>query len=368
MHIAILHNADHDLLDNDPGREAREDVARVASALANALDGEELTTELVPAHADSLDFVEHLRRAEPDLVVNLCESLAADSRGEIAIPCLLEMLRLPYTGASALSLALCLHKNKAKEILRARGVPTPLFAVIEHLDELAELDIPFPVIVKPVHEDASVGVELDSVVHDRLSLARVVERVLRTHAQPALVESFIAGREVYVPLLGNAPRRALPLTEIQFGAWFDDRPNIISYRGKWEPGCPEFDQSPSGPATLDSLTEARCVRTAMAAAEALELRDYGRVDLRVTPAGEPFVIDVNPNCDLHPEAGFAKSARLAGFTYEALARRVVDIALERTRHGHATAHPPHRHAGSAAARGAAEPHLRVHAGGGRVRA
>src|SRR5690242_16631503 len=125
MHIAILHNADHDTLENDPGREAREDVVRVATALAEVLNAGDTSAEPVAVRGTSFDFVGKLEQHRPDLVINLCESIAADSRGEMVVPCLLEMLGLPYTGSSALSLGLALHKNKAKELLRARGVRTP---------------------------------------------------------------------------------------------------------------------------------------------------------------------------------------------------------------------------------------------------
>jgi len=348
MHLAILHNADHDLLEDDPGREAREDVLRVAAALADVLNDETTTTELVPVEGASLDFVARLEHRRPDLVVNLCESLAADSRGEMAVPCLLDLLGLPYTGSSALSLGLALHKNKAKELLRARGVRTPDFVAVSRLDEVAAVTLPFPLIVKPSREDASVGLDFDSVVEDGASLLRAVERVLTTFHQPALVERFIAGREIYVPLLGNHPRTALPLTEVVFGQSFKHRPHIVSYTAKWETDSPEYRDTAPHPCALDEAAQERLVVMAAAAFDALECRDYGRVDFRLSLEGEPFVIDINPNCDLHPTAGFAKAAASVGLEYRALAKRLVEIALERT-HGN----PSYRRPGSGAARRAA---------------
>jgi D-alanine-D-alanine ligase len=363
MHIVILHNRDHDLLDDDPGREAREDVVRVASALCEALSKGDTRAEPLAVEGDRFDFVDALRRLQPDLVINLCESVAADSRGEMVIPCLLDMLGVPYTGSPALSLGLALHKPKAKELLRARGVSTPPFAVVERLEDAMAVDLPYPLIVKPAREDASVGVDFDSVVHDRAGLARAAEEVLRTFQQPALVEQFISGREIYVPLLGNAPRRALPLTEIRFGKAFENRPNIVSYKAKWEAESPECIDSPSVPCQLeDAALEARLVRTAMEAFSALDCTDYGRVDLRVSPEGVPYVIDINPNCDLHPSAGFAKAAAAAGMDYPALAARLVEIALERT-HGN----PSHRKKGSGAARSAHPQNRNVLPGRGAVR-
>jgi D-alanine-D-alanine ligase len=318
----------------------------------------------IPVEQDLLAIHDAFRQRRPDLVVNLCESLAADARGEMLVPAMLDLLGVPYTGSSALSLALALHKNKAKEILVARGVPTPAFVVVEHLEDLTRVDLPFPLIVKPSREDASAGIDFDSVVTDRRSLGRAVSRVLRNFHQPALVETFVDGREVYVPLLGNASRRSLPLSEIRFGGeTFATRPRVLSYRAKWHLGSPECEDSPSHPALLPPELEARCIEVALAAFEALECRDYGRVDLRVDGQGQPFVIDINPNCDLHPQAGFARAAEAAGISYGALALHLVDLAWER-RHGNQAP------GGSrpAAARRAAGPHRDLLAGRGGLRA
>jgi D-alanine-D-alanine ligase len=343
MNISILHNCDHELLADDPGREAREDVVKVAAALSEALTRDGIFAEPVPVRG-LVDTVTTLERRKPDLVINLCESLAADARGEMVLPAVLDMLGIPYSGSSALALGLALHKNKAKELLFARGVSTPEFAVVDALDELAGLDLPYPLIVKPAREDASVGIDFSSVVADPEALARAVAHVLNTFAQPALVERYIEGREIYVPLLGNSPREALPLTEIRFGKAFEGKPRIVSYRAKWDAQSPECIDSPSGPCLLDAHAQERCVTTALAAFEALDCRDYGRVDLRLAADGKPYVIDVNPNCDLHPQAGYAKAAAAAGISYPELALHLVEVALERS-HGNSLTH----HAGPRAA-------------------
>ncbi len=362
MRIAILHNADHTLLEEDPGREAREDVVRVAAAIASALGQAKHEVQLVPVEGDLTGFHEALT-TRPEVVVNLCESLAADARGEMLVPAMLDLLGVPYTGNTALSLALALHKNKAKEILRARGVPTPDFRLVAHLEEVASLDLRFPLIVKPSREDASMGIDFDSVVHNRQQLGRAVNKVLRTFHQPALVEQYIAGREVYVPVLGNAARRALPLSEICFGAAFEGKPNVVSYKAKWHTDSPECLHSPSELVELPPDIARRCVEVALAAFDALECRDYGRVDLRVDEDGEPYVIDINPNCDLHPQAGFAKAAEAAGLSYADLALHLVDLASER-RHGNQAA----RLAGPGAAQGVVEPHRDLHTRRAGVRA
>jgi len=335
MLIALLHNADHDALEDDPGRAARKDVLDVAAALAQALtQGKQVAVPVAVGKAPLVAF-QSLGHHPPDLVVNLCESVSGDSRGEMAASALLDLLGLAYTGSGPLALGLALHKDKAKELLVARGVPTPAFAVVSSLAELPGVQLPFPLIVKPVREDASAGVSFDSVVHDAAALREAVELVLRTFHQPALVERFVAGREVYVSFLGNSPRVVLPLSEIHFGKAFEGRPCIVSYRAKWETSSPECLDSPSGPCTLSPALEAKVVGAAQAAFEALGCRDYGRVDLRLSGEGEPYVIDINPNCDLHPQAGYARAAAAAGLDYAALGSRLVDVALERI-HGHSS--------------------------------
>jgi D-alanine-D-alanine ligase len=363
MRIAILHNHDHAVREDDPGREAREDVVRVAAAMREALTARAHDVVLVPVERDLGVIHRALGAGRPDVVLNLCESLAADARGEMLVPALLDLAGVPFTGSPALSLALALHKHKAKEILRARGVPTPEFRLVSHLDELSEVELPFPLIVKPSREDASVGIDLDSVVSTKAQLGRAVGKILRTFEQPALVERFIDGREVYVPLLGNAARRALPLSEIRFSGVFEGKPQVVSYKAKWAPGSAEYEGSPSHLASLPRPLERRCIEVALAAFEALECRDYGRVDLRVDKEGQPYVIDINPNCDLHPQAGFARAAEAAGLSYAELALHLVELAWER-RHGNQasrSARPP-------AARRAAGPHRDVHARRGDVRA
>lgn len=333
MRIAILHNQDSNVLEYDPGREAREDVERVAQAMEHALRHKKRSIEVIGVDNNLTLFMKRLDAFAPDVVVNLCESLAADSRGEMLLPAVLDMLGIAYTGNSALSLTLSLHKDKTKELLKARGVPTPDFMRVDCVADLKRCTLPFPLIVKPCREDASAGIDFESVVNDKASLERAVSRVISQFRQPALLETYIEGREVYVPLFGNATRRALPLTEIRFGDAFKGKPNIVSYTAKWHENSKECIESPSVAAELTPAESKACVEAAMRAFDAIEGRDYGRIDIRLAKDGTPYVIDVNPNCDLHPHAGFAKAVDLSGLTYSQLATHLLEFALERTQDG-----------------------------------
>jgi len=321
--VAVVFNdGDHG---SGPERESRADVVRVAAAVHDALAARGVATRLVAVGDDLLDVLAALDRDRPDVVFNLCESIGTDSRTEPALPALLDVLGLPYTGSGPLALGLALRKDKAKQILAACGIATPAFAVVASAADLggeAVAALGFPLIVKPAREDASVGIGFDSVVADAESLARAAKVVLDGFRQPALVERYVDGRELYVPILGG---EVLPLTEIRFGEAFEDRPRIVTYAAKWEPHSREFRDSPTCPAIAGEAV----LDCALRAFEALGCRDYGRVDVRLPADGEPFVIDVNPNCDLGPDGGFALSAARAGIGYGDLVLRLVELARAR---------------------------------------
>ncbi len=328
MRIAILHNDDFSHLPPGLERLSEDAVLGVAAAFRQALAARGAAASVEPV-LDPSSVAQKLAAERPDLVVNLCESLGGDPRGEMLVPGLLDLLRVPYTGSGPLTLSLALHKHVAKDLLRARGVPTPAYRLVDRLDGWREVDLPFPVIVKPAREDASIGIDRTSVVHSPGALAEACERVLVEHAQPALVEAYIDGRELNVSLLGGAQAQVLPLAEIDFSQLAPDHPRIVTYACKWDESAPEYHATPPVRCTLTAELAERVSATARAAFEALECRDYARVDMRLARDGTPYVIEVNPNCDLSPGAGYARAAKAFGLEYEDLVWRLVEIALER---------------------------------------
>ena len=340
MKITVLYNQDFDapgVGGAADGAEAREEIAGVAVAVAEALRGRAGTrADLLACRGTSFDFVDRLRADPPDLVFNLCESLAGDARGEAAVPAILDTLRLPYSGSGAATLALALHKPLAKAVLRGSGIPVPEGVAIGAIAELESVDVPLPAMVKPAREDASVGITRASVVRDRASLERQVREVNESLGQEALVERYVEGREIYVGFLGD---EILPFTEIDFSSMPPDRPRIVTYDAKWIESSEDWQQTPSGVATIDDpALRASLEAVARATFRALCLQDYGRVDLRVDEDGRPWVIDVNANCALAPDAGFAKAAAAGGLSYPAMIGRIVDAALARL-HARPSRHP-----------------------------
>jgi D-alanine-D-alanine ligase len=342
--VLVVHNRDYEGAEGDPENSARADVLGTAHSVAKALESAGCDVGTVGIGSDLYGAVGEIVDFAPDVVFNLCESIDGASNLEPLLPLLLERAALAYTGSSPLTLGLAVHKHKAKDVLRGAGVPTPEAALLTTPD-VSKVALAFPLIVKPAREDASVGITVDSVVHDRAALERQVMFVLARYRQPALVERYIEGREIYVSLLERPASRdgvsdgagegvqILPLYEIDFSEMPAGSPRIVSFDGKWVESSPEFRGTK--PVPCEGLPEpilARIAAVAKTAFAAMELRDYARLDVRLAADGTPYIIDVNPNCDLSEGAGFARAARAAGLGYDEVVRRIVDLALQRRPH------------------------------------
>lgn len=331
MRVAVVHNddaalasgAEHDAI-------AVQGVVACARAVADALQarGNEVELHAVPTNtAQVAAFVSALRA---DVVFNLVEALGGDARLEPAFAWALELQRLRYTGAPPRAMTLCLEKPVAQAVLRAAGVLVPRHVVLTHGDEpLAGLNL--PAIVKPAREDASHGIDSASVVHDESALRTRARHVIEHYAQPAIVEEFIAGREINVGLLVT-PRglETLPLSEIDYAGFPPGMPRIVSYAGKWIETSRDWALTQVVAARdLDDAQRTRIESIALRAFDVLGLRGYGRVDMRLDARGEPFVIDVNPNPDISPDAGFALAAARAGWSHADVVAWIVASAHTR---------------------------------------
>lgn len=349
--VLVLYNCDFD--PSPPprfvARRDRSEVSRAAHDVTDAVAAYGLEADILGVAGPDLGAVlDRLKKLAPDLIFNLTESLAQESANEIVMPAVLDMFGMPYTGSGSMGLGMCLNKPRAKDILRARGVPTPASCTIHRAKDAAGVDLPFPLFVKLAREDASVGIIDDNVVWDRRALVKRVRNMIDEFQQPVLIERYVEGREVYVTVLGNvgpsglggaASRPTLlPFHEIDFTLMPQGRPHIVSYAAKWDESSPEYRGSvPVAVQTMPEAIRKSVGRCAIEAFQALELRDYGRVDFRVAEDGTPYVIDVNPNCDISPDAGVARAARAGGLSFPQLIGRICEIAWERTQNAAAKA-------------------------------
>jgi len=305
---------------------AEAEAAEQAEAVQEALKKLGFNCQLFPLKDDIEPLIAELRMNRPDVVVNLCEGAFGDSHQEMNAPSLLELLGIPYTGSSPLCLGLCQNKGLTKDILKANGISTPRYQVLESLNDWSG-ELKCPLFVKPLREDASIGISSKSYVRNDAELETQVEYIRAQYKQAALVEEYIAGRELNVSILGNEKPEVLPISEIIF-EW-QEEPKIVDYAAKWLKESEEFKKTkPKCPTDVTESIKAKVEDIALMAYEALCCRDYARVDMRLRHE-EPFVLEVNPNPDISHEAGFARSLRAAGIPYEEFVRRIVSFALGR---------------------------------------
>jgi D-alanine-D-alanine ligase len=272
-----------------------------------------------------------LSRLECDLVFNLTESFGDDDTADFKIAGALELFGKRYTGSGPNGLFLAQDKAVAKKIFAFHGIQTPTFAKSFRGRLDFAHDLQFPVIVKPAREDGSIGIEFSAVV---TSIRELMERMDWLHANfdsPVLIEEYIDGRELYVGVLGNEKPEALPVIELDLSKLPDGTPRIAAAEVKWGKGTKAYKDTKSAVATdLSDEVTAALQQTAVAAFQALELRDYGRVDMRLQKDGQIHVIEVNPNPWLSSRAEFAMAARKAGRTYTQLIAEIVELALSRS--------------------------------------
>jgi D-alanine-D-alanine ligase len=299
-------------------------VARqVAEALRTA--GHEVS--ILGVYDDLQKLLRGIERRRPDLVFNLMEMFGENLLGDVSVAGLLELCGVPFTGGSARELALSQDKAVAKKVLAFENIPSPRFAVFSR-DTGFEGggSLRMPLFVKPLRGDASLGVDAHSLVRDAESL---MKRVLAIHHQvndDALVEEYIEGRELYVSIVGDQP---LPVVEMDFSGLPEGAPRVLDYQAKFAPGTPQFQATRAVIAELSDELRARVQRNALDAYRALKVRDYGRVDLRLTDGGELYVIEVNANCYLEKSGELVMAAAAAGLDQAQLVNRIAELALAR---------------------------------------
>ena len=327
MKIVVIHSADALEPPVDP----------VLDQLRAAIQACDHSVKLLAVSDTVAPLVTALLDAAPDLVFNLAESFGGKSALESNVAALLNLLGLRYTGSSPAGLLLAGDKSLTKKVLSFHGIKTPEFATVFRgaLDWAGNIE--FPVIVKPPQEDASLGITSSSVVHDLRELFTRIDALQSEFQQPVLVEQFVEGREFYVGVLGNANARALPIMELDFSGFPAGVPRIASWEAKWgDDGAGSGEQFAGTRSIFPSdvppaLTE-RMQQAALEAFHALRLRDYARIDLRVTSDEQIFVIEVNPNCYLERESEFSRAAAEGGLAYDALIARILELATARYSH------------------------------------
>src|ERR1700690_2709676 len=272
-----------------------------------------------------------LAKCGADLVFNLTESYAGDDTKEMNVSAYMDLLGLAYTGAGPHAHFLAQDKATAKKMFAFHEIRTPFFATAYRGNIDHAHDVKFPLIVKPQSEDGSIGIDAEAVVTGIKELMERVEYVQNEFDSPALIEEYIEGGEIYAAILGSYEHaQTLPLVELDLSRLPKGTPKIASYDVKFEKDTQAHKLTKSHLATdLDEETVTRLQETALGAYHAVKLRDYGRIDMRLTPKGEVYVIEANPNPWLSSKQEFAMAAKASGRSYTQLIGEIVDMAMQR---------------------------------------
>jgi len=274
-------------------------------------------------------IIDEIKANPPDVVFNLTEHFNEVSAYDRNVAGLLEMMEVPYTGSSPTGLTLCKNKGMAKELLAYHRIRVPNFAIFSPGAAIRRPKrLKFPLFIKPLKEEGSVGISQGSFVETDEAFEERVRFIHERLGQEALAEEYIDGRELYVSVLGNDHLRVFPYREVIFAEVPDDQPKFATFKAKWDDAYRErwgirnvfAEPLPNG-------ANQRVANICRAVYRALRIRGYGRIDLRVTSEGEIVILEANPNPNLDRDDEFAQSAMKAGLSYPRMIQRVLTLAL-----------------------------------------
>ncbi|HZU30942.1 MAG TPA: D-alanine--D-alanine ligase [Candidatus Angelobacter sp.] len=278
------------------------------------LDGEDKTLATLAKH-------------EADLFFNLVESYDGDDTMEMHVAAYLDLLGRAYTGAGPQGLYLAQDKGVAKKLFQFYGIRTPYFATCYQGKLDHSQDISFPLIIKPVSEDGSLGIDSGAVVTSVKELMERIHYVQEEFHSPALIEEYIEGREIYAGILGNQNPEVLPLVELDLSRLPEGMPKVAGMEVKWEKDSEAYKVTKSAPVEdLDEEIQELLSSTALTAYRILKLRDYGRIDMRLTEKGEVYVIEANPNPWLSSNSEFFMAAKKSGRSYVEMIDQIIQLA------------------------------------------
>jgi D-alanine-D-alanine ligase len=328
--VVLLYNEDTQVLKGDPhDLLAVQYTVTTSQYLYDALTslGYSVKKIAVRGSLEELEVTLCAFSPRETFLFNNCDAFNGNNRAAVDVIRLIERMGFKHTGAAADSIELCIDKSRSKQRLAQFGVPTPRYQVYEQAE--GEFNLSFPVIIKPIFEDASMGINIDSVVSNLESLFHKIEHIVNKYEQPAMVEEFICGRELAVAMWGNETVEILPIAEEDFSWIRNPLERLLTFDSKWKTDSPYYLNIPARvPAILNRKEIQAIKKAAVESFHAVNLRDFGRVDIRLLE-GIPYVIDINELPDLSPEAGFWNSTRATGITYPMMVEGILDHALKR---------------------------------------
>ena len=313
MRIGIVYNEPAGK--GEPNWESSVDVMTQVQAVETSLNELGHDPVRLPFLRDLATFSLRVRREAITAAFNLCESVDDNPHLSGHPAAVLELLDIPFTGSPTGPLMVSTNKLLAKRIMQGAGIGTPAAYLYQGEKNIQATGLRFPVILKPQFEDASIGIDQDSVVQDPGQLLPALQRLYGLHG-PILIEEYIQGREFNISLFGCPTPEVMPLAEIDFSSFPDDLHRIVGYRAKWDPESFEYQETRRiFPDNLPWHFASLMASVALECFHLFGLRDYGRVDLRLDADNAINVLEINANPCLSPDAGFAAAVAESGKTY-----------------------------------------------------
>ena len=316
--VRIRHNLPEDALEEYDSLETVEAIAAALEALGHT----------IVWLGGGKEFLSNILQKRVDMVFNIAEGRGDFRSREAQIPCVLEMLDIPYSGSDPQCLAICLDKPLTKKLAATEGVSTPQWLVITDIEQLQRITwngFAFPAVVKPSHEGSSKGIRSSNRVEHVRQAVDVVTDLLNRYQQPVLVEEFVAGDEVTVGVLGNSPPRVLGIMRVLPKIRTENFIYSLEVKRDWE-RLVEYEC----PAHLDGITVQRITDASLKIFDALGCRDFARVDFRVSAEGAPYFLEINPLPGLNPRSSdLPLMACVMGVDFQELISEILDSALQR---------------------------------------
>lgn len=315
--------------DQDFSRELKTEDWKAEADVINALRGLGHEVRTLGVFDEPGLILEEVKAHPPDVVFNLTEHFNNRSAYDQNVASLLEMLGVRYTGSGPTGLTLCKNKGMSKEILAYHRIRFPAFAICPPgASARRPKRLAFPLFIKPLQEEASYGISQDSFVENDQAFEERVRFIHERMNQEALAEEYIEGRELYVSIIGNRRLRVFPIREVIFAEIPEGKPRFSTFKAKWDDAYRQRwgIQNIFAEPLPDGMAE-RIAKICKKVYRVLRIRGYGRIDLRVTPAGEIVILEANPNPNLADDDEFAQSALKTGLTYEGMIQRILALAL-----------------------------------------
>lgn len=342
LHVGILCN----IFNPEGGEEGavHADLMSVGKNIQKAVESKGHRVTFFDMNETPLPF-DKIANANVDMMFNVCERINNSSLLEPHAAAILDCLGIPYTGSNPLTLALCIDKIKVKKILEQAGLPTPKFDYVFQKDEPIREDLRYPLMVKLANMDNSIGISNNSVVTSLKQLKDQVNMLLEKYNRPVLIEEFIEGDEVDVSIMGNEERvKVLPLSR----SMFDDLPKgtwgIYPFQAKWEDDSVYSKIRVERPAKYSQKLSALISEICLDAYRMFDLHDYARIEVRIDRAGNPYILEINPNPSINDGDCVPACAEVIGQKYPDFIEEIMKECILRYR-----AKPPYYHLQSAMA-------------------